>query len=144
MLAPPAREAKPAECEVNCAHHLPVRLSWAKLLRRVFDLDLQHCSNCGGELKIVVAILEHPVIEKIFGAVLGVAAVDSAEEALAVTNDSVRGLADAVFSGDADRAERIAERIEAGTVLVNCAGMAQVEGPWGGFKSSGWVRELGR
>ena len=56
----PAQEAKPAECEENCAHHRPVRLSWAKLLKRVFDLDLEHCPNCGGELKIIAAILEQP------------------------------------------------------------------------------------
>jgi hypothetical protein len=62
---PEAPEAKPAECEANCAHHRPVRLSWAKLLKRVFDLDLEHCPNCGGELKIIAAILEQPVIEKI-------------------------------------------------------------------------------
>ena len=62
---PAAREAKPAECEANCAHHRPVRLSRAKLLKRVFDLDLEHCQNCGGELKIIAAILEQPVIEKI-------------------------------------------------------------------------------
>ena len=37
----------------------------AKLLKRVFDLDLEHCPNCGGELKIIAAILEQPVIEKI-------------------------------------------------------------------------------
>ena len=61
----PAQEAKPAECEANCAHHRPVRLSWAKLLKRVFDLDLKHCPNCGGELRIIAAILEQPVIEKI-------------------------------------------------------------------------------
>ena len=61
----PAQEAAPAECEANCAHHRPVRLSWAKLLKRVFDLDLEHCPNCGGELKIIAAILEQPVIEKI-------------------------------------------------------------------------------
>ena len=60
-----AQEAKPAECEAICAHHRPVRLSWAKLLKRVFDLDLEHCPNCGGELKIIAAILEQPVIEKI-------------------------------------------------------------------------------
>ena len=42
---PPARDAKPAECEVICAHHRPVRLSLAKLLKRVFDLDLKHCPN---------------------------------------------------------------------------------------------------
>ena len=62
---PEAPEAKPAECEANCAHHRPVRLSWAKLLKRVFDLDLQHCPNCGGDLRIIAAILEPPVIEKI-------------------------------------------------------------------------------
>ena len=61
----PAQAAQPAACEANCAHHRPVRLSWARLLKRVFELDLEHCPNCGGELKIVAAILEAPVIEKI-------------------------------------------------------------------------------
>ena len=42
-----------------------MRLSWAKLLNRVFDLDLEHCPNCGGELKFIAATLERPVIEKI-------------------------------------------------------------------------------
>jgi hypothetical protein len=42
-----------------------VRLSWARLLKRVFDPDLEHCPSCGGELKIIAAILEQPVIEKI-------------------------------------------------------------------------------
>ena len=63
--AAPTQEATPAECEANCAHHRPVRLSWAKLLKRVFDLDLEHCPNCGGELKIIAATLEARVIEKI-------------------------------------------------------------------------------
>ena len=62
---PPAPAAQPAECEVTCAHHRPVRLSWARLLKRVFAVDLEHCPNCGGELKIITAILEAPVIEKI-------------------------------------------------------------------------------
>ena len=44
----PAQEAKRAECEAGCAQHRPVRLSWAKLLKRVFDLNLEHCPNCGG------------------------------------------------------------------------------------------------
>ena len=60
-----AQVAQPAECEAICAHHRPVRLSWARLLMRVLDLDLAHCPNCGGELKIIAAILEQPVIEKI-------------------------------------------------------------------------------
>ena len=46
---------KPVECEANCARHRPVRLSWAKLLKRVFDLDLEHFPNCGSELKIIAA-----------------------------------------------------------------------------------------
>ena len=40
-------------------------MTWARLLKRVFDLDLEHCPNCGGEVKIIAAILEQPVIEKI-------------------------------------------------------------------------------
>ena len=62
---PPAQQAKPAACEANCAHHRPARLSWARRLKRVFQLDLAHCPNCGGELKLIAAILEAPVIEKI-------------------------------------------------------------------------------
>ena len=57
--------APPATCEANRAYHRPVRLSWARLLKRVFELDLEHCPNCGGELKIIAAILEQTVIEKI-------------------------------------------------------------------------------
>lgn len=57
--------APPAECEASWARHRPVRLSWARLLKRVFALDLEHCPNCGGELKIIAAIMEQPVIEKI-------------------------------------------------------------------------------
>jgi hypothetical protein len=36
-----------------------------RLLKRVFDLDLEHCPNCGGKLTIIAAILEAPVIEKL-------------------------------------------------------------------------------
>jgi len=62
---PPVQATPPAECEATCAHHRPVRLSWAKLLKRVFEIDMAHCPNCDGELKLIAAILEQPVIEKI-------------------------------------------------------------------------------
>ena len=62
---PPAQAAPPAECASTCAHHCPVRLCWAKLLKRVFEIDMEHCPNCGGDLLIIAAILEQPVIEKI-------------------------------------------------------------------------------
>ena len=62
---PAALGAQLAECEASCPQHRPARVSWAKLLKRVFELDLEHCPNCGGELKIIAPILEQPVIEKI-------------------------------------------------------------------------------
>ena len=73
VLKSPTQAEQPAECEANCAHHRPVRLSWAKLLKRVFEIDLDYSPNCGGELKIIAAILEQPVIEK-FGTRLGLQA----------------------------------------------------------------------
>jgi hypothetical protein len=58
--------AAAAQCEVEIAQARPQRISWARLLKRVFDIDMQHCPNCGaGELKILAAILERPVIQKI-------------------------------------------------------------------------------
>ncbi len=60
-----APAAQPQAGEANNAAHWPHRPSWTRLLKRVFDLDLEHCLNCGGELKIIAAILQTPVIEKI-------------------------------------------------------------------------------
>ena len=40
-------------------------MSWARLLKRVFNIDLEHCPNCGGALKIIAAIVDPPVIAKI-------------------------------------------------------------------------------
>jgi hypothetical protein len=42
-----------------------VRISWARLLKRVFDIDIEHCPHCGGTLKIIAAILESGAITKI-------------------------------------------------------------------------------
>ena len=52
---PPTQQAKPAEREANCAHHRPVRLCWAKLLKRASGIDLAHYPNGGGERKIIAA-----------------------------------------------------------------------------------------
>ena len=58
--------AAAAECEVETVQARPNRISWARLLKRVFGIDMHTCPNCGGgELKIIAAILERPVIEKI-------------------------------------------------------------------------------
>jgi Putative transposase len=55
-----------AECEGEAVQGRPQRIGWARLLKCVFDIDMQHWPNCGGgELKIIAAILERPMIEKI-------------------------------------------------------------------------------
>ena len=55
-----------AGCEVEPVHARPNRIGWARLLKRVFDIDMQRCPNCGGgEFKIIAASLERSVIEKI-------------------------------------------------------------------------------
>jgi len=61
----PAQAAPPAECEANCARHRAAPMGWARLLKRAFELDLEHRPNCGGELKIIAAILDATVIEKV-------------------------------------------------------------------------------
>ena len=66
--AGPQQEAgasQPAVTEPSCPHDRPARISWARLLERLFEIDLEHCPNCGGELKIVAAIVESAVIERI-------------------------------------------------------------------------------
>jgi hypothetical protein len=47
------------------AHANAARMSWAQLLKRVFDIDLEHCPQCGGALKIIAAIEEPAVIVRI-------------------------------------------------------------------------------
>ena len=47
------------------AHDAPARMGWARLLKRVFDLDLEHCPQCGGEFRIIAAIEEPAVIVRI-------------------------------------------------------------------------------
>ena len=70
--APPERAAETSSQDAK-AKRAPARVSWARLLKRVFDLDVEHCPNCGGELKIIAcpepsrraAIEDPPVIDKI-------------------------------------------------------------------------------
>ena len=58
------RAAAAHTCEHAQAHSAPVRMSWARLLKRVFDIDIERCA-CGGNLKFVAVIEQPDVIEKI-------------------------------------------------------------------------------
>jgi betaine-aldehyde dehydrogenase len=81
--------------------------------------------------------------EEIFGPVLSIMSYLDEEEAIALANDTIYGLAAAVWSGDEDRARRVARRLRAGQVEINGAGYS-LEAPFGGFKQSGIGRENGR
>jgi acyl-CoA reductase-like NAD-dependent aldehyde dehydrogenase len=81
--------------------------------------------------------------EEIFGPVLSIMPYDTEEEAIEIANDTVYGLAGGVWSGDPDRAKRVARRIRAGQVEVN-GGPFNVMAPFGGYKQSGLGREAGQ
>ncbi len=60
-----AERATEASTDDAPAQGAPARLSWARLLKRVFDIDIENCPNCGGALKIIAAIEDPPVIVRI-------------------------------------------------------------------------------
>jgi len=80
--------------------------------------------------------------EEIFGPVISIIAYDSEDEAVQIANDSVYGLAGAVWSGDPQRARAVARRIRTGQVDIN-GGRFNMIAPFGGYKQSGNGRELG-
>ena len=81
--------------------------------------------------------------EEIFGPVLSIMPYDTEEEAIEIANDSMYGLAGAVWAGDKERAMAVARRIRTGQVDVN-GGSFNPFAPFGGYKQSGYGRELGK
>ncbi|MDD9730733.1 aldehyde dehydrogenase family protein [Mameliella sp. AT18] len=81
--------------------------------------------------------------EEIFGPVVCVKPFKTEEEAIRLANDTRFGLGAAVMSKDLERAERVARAFRAGIVWVNCSQPTFTEAPWGGYKQSGFGRELG-
>lgn len=82
--------------------------------------------------------------EEIFGPVLSVMEFETEDEALRLANDTPYGLAATVLSNDKERAERVADNLDAGITWQNCNQMVVIQSPWGGTKKSGMGRELGR
>src|SRR5882724_6125123 len=81
--------------------------------------------------------------EEIFGPVATVIPFDDEKDALKIVNDSPYGLAAAVWTRDIFKAFRVVKALEAGIVWVNHMQPTFVEAPWGGYKASGFGRELG-
>ena len=97
----------------------------------------------------VLTAVDHSMLimrDETFGPVLPIMTFKTDEEALRLANDSVFGLTASVWTKDIARGRRLAERIDAGTVMVNevvyTHGIAQT--PWGGVKDSGYGRTHGR
>lgn len=83
------------------------------------------------------------VRDESFGPVLTVERFRTEQEAVALANDTVYGLAGAVWSQDVGRAHRVASRLRAGTVWINDFQPYVPQAEWGGMKQSGFGRELG-
>ncbi len=81
--------------------------------------------------------------EEIFGPVLSVIKYSSEEEAIELANDTIYGLSAGVWTADLVRAQQIARRLQAGSIWINDWHMIRTDAPFGGFKQSGYGRELG-
>ncbi len=93
-------------------------------------------TNCDTSMRIVQ--------EEVFGPVVTVEGFETEQEAIQLANDSIYGLAGAVFSKDIGKAQRVANKLKLGTVWINDFHPYFAQAPWGGYKQSGIGRELGK
>jgi len=76
--------------------------------------------------------------EEVFGPLLAVTPFDTEEEAVRLANQTDYGLAASIYTQDLRRAQRVAARIQAGTVSVNGYSEGDITAPFGGYKTSGF------
>lgn len=103
-------------------------------LQKGFFMEPTIFTDCHRKMKIVQ--------EESFGPILTVEIFNTEEEAIELANDSVYGLAGAVWTRDMNRAERVVQQLRMGTVWINDFHPYFPQAPWGGYKQSGIGREL--
>lgn len=81
--------------------------------------------------------------EEIFGPVVAAVSYEDPEELVQAANDSIYGLAAAVWTRDISKGHLFARKLRAGNVWVNCYNVFDASLPFGGYKQSGWGREMG-
>jgi aldehyde dehydrogenase (NAD+) len=105
--------------------------------------------GCGGGFYIEPTVLADVsndmkvAREEIFGPVLAVIKYSDVDEAIRIANDSDYGLSAGIWTGDLVRAQQLARELRAGSVWVNDWHMMRTDAPFGGYKQSGYGRELG-
>lgn len=83
------------------------------------------------------------VTEEIFGPIAALLPFDDEDDAVRLANNTVYGLSGSIWTRDIGRAFRVARRVETGTLSINSNSSVRVQTPFGGFKQSGFGRELG-
>ncbi|MBI2537223.1 MAG: aldehyde dehydrogenase family protein, partial [Gemmatimonadetes bacterium] len=84
------------------------------------------------------------VDEEIFGPVLAVLTFDGVDDGIRLANQTMYGLAAGIWTKDIRKAHRVAQAIRAGTVWINTYNFYDSSAPFGGYKASGFGRDLGR
>lgn len=92
--------------------------------------------NCRNDMRIMR--------EEIFGPVVAIGTFKTIEEAIDLANDSDYGLAGGVYTKDIDVAIKVTNEVKAGTMWVNCFDVFDQSTPFGGYKQSGFGKELGK
>ncbi|KAI8986017.1 aldehyde dehydrogenase domain-containing protein [Pilobolus umbonatus] len=92
--------------------------------------------NCHNKMKMMR--------EEIFGPVVGIGKFSTVEEAIELANDSDYGLAGCVYTKDINTAIHVTNEVKAGTMWVNCFDVFDQSTPFGGYKQSGFGKELGK
>lgn len=103
---------------------------------RGFFIEPTIFDHCTSDMRIVK--------EETFGPILTVETFQTEEEAISLANDTIYGLAGAVWTQDMNRAERVSRALRMGTVWINDYHPYFPQAPWGGYKQSGIGRELGK